>query len=333
MNDGFLADGEVSLIGAHIGGTLNCDEATFINEDGAALNADLIVVDQSMWIGRTTITGGLILLGADISGSLSCGGSIFSSHTAHAFHGDGLHVGRDLICDSGFTATGEIRLAGARVGGQLNVSGATLTNDSGPVLTADGLRVDQHVSLKELSGVAGGESGAVRLSGAHVGGWLDAVGARLTNRSGAGLIADGLSVDQQVHWHNLTVTGVSEAGAVRLWNAHIGGPLNVLGATLTNTPVQDLCDHFQLLAEQELPTGLLTGLYLHGGVVFGEWAPRESDVDFLATLATGRCRRRWRRCGASTRRWWRTPRSGSTGRTCSLLTWRATRARCRRRRR
>jgi hypothetical protein len=50
-------------------------------------------------------------------------------------------------------------------------------------------------------------------------------------------------------------------------------------------PVQDLCDRFLLLAERELPTGLLTGLYLHGGVVFGEWAPRESDVDFVATLA------------------------------------------------
>lgn len=50
-------------------------------------------------------------------------------------------------------------------------------------------------------------------------------------------------------------------------------------------PVQDLCDRFLVLAEQELPTGLLTGLYLHGGVVFGEWAPRESDVDFAATLA------------------------------------------------
>ncbi|MGW6196665.1 hypothetical protein ACWF0M_11020 [Kribbella sp. NPDC055110] len=50
-------------------------------------------------------------------------------------------------------------------------------------------------------------------------------------------------------------------------------------------PVQDLCDHFLSLAERELPAGLLTGLYLHGGVVFDEWAPQESDVDFLATLA------------------------------------------------
>jgi hypothetical protein len=50
-------------------------------------------------------------------------------------------------------------------------------------------------------------------------------------------------------------------------------------------PVKDLCDRFLLLAEQELPAGFVTGLYLHGGVVFGEWAPRESDVDFVATLA------------------------------------------------
>ncbi|WP_427890670.1 aminoglycoside adenylyltransferase domain-containing protein [Kribbella sp. GL6] len=50
-------------------------------------------------------------------------------------------------------------------------------------------------------------------------------------------------------------------------------------------PVQDLCDRFLLLAERDLPTGLLTGLYLCGGLAFGEWAPRESDVDFVATVA------------------------------------------------
>lgn len=50
-------------------------------------------------------------------------------------------------------------------------------------------------------------------------------------------------------------------------------------------PVRAMCDHFVAVAARELPAGLLTGLYLHGGVAFGEWAPRESDVDFLATLA------------------------------------------------
>jgi hypothetical protein len=50
-------------------------------------------------------------------------------------------------------------------------------------------------------------------------------------------------------------------------------------------PVQDVCDQFLLLASRGLPDGLVTGLYLHGGVAFGEWEERESDVDFLATLA------------------------------------------------
>ncbi len=33
------------------------------------------------------------------------------------------------------------------------------------------------------------------------------------------------------------------------------------------------------------PDGLVTGLYLRGGVGFGEWVPGASDVDFVATLA------------------------------------------------
>ena len=50
-------------------------------------------------------------------------------------------------------------------------------------------------------------------------------------------------------------------------------------------PVRDLCERYLGLVERELPVGLVTGVYLRGGVVFGEWAPRQSDVDFVATVA------------------------------------------------
>jgi aminoglycoside adenylyltransferase-like protein len=33
------------------------------------------------------------------------------------------------------------------------------------------------------------------------------------------------------------------------------------------------------------PDGLVTGLYLHGGVAFGEWVEGKSDVDFTVTLS------------------------------------------------
>lgn len=47
------------------------------------------------------------------------------------------------------------------------------------------------------------------------------------------------------------------------------------------TPVAAVCRTF--LAEA--PDGLVTGLYLRGGMGFGEWVPGQSDVDFVATLA------------------------------------------------
>jgi hypothetical protein len=45
-------------------------------------------------------------------------------------------------------------------------------------------------------------------------------------------------------------------------------------------PVREVCASFLELA----PPGLVTGLYLRGGVGFGEWVPGQSDVDFVATL-------------------------------------------------
>jgi hypothetical protein len=46
-------------------------------------------------------------------------------------------------------------------------------------------------------------------------------------------------------------------------------------------PVAAVCTTF-LTA---VPEGLVTGLYLHGGLGFGEWFEGHSDVDFFATLA------------------------------------------------
>ena len=61
---------------------------------------------------------------------------------------------------------------------QLDCAGASLRNDSGPALAADGLQVDQAMFLRGgFTATGGGESGAVRLTGAHIGGQLDCAGA------------------------------------------------------------------------------------------------------------------------------------------------------------
>ena len=54
------------LLGAHIGGQLDCAEAIFSNPDGTALTADRLTVDADMFLGKAQCTGEVRLLGAHI---------------------------------------------------------------------------------------------------------------------------------------------------------------------------------------------------------------------------------------------------------------------------
>lgn len=49
--------------------------------------------------------------------------------------------------------------------------------------------------------------------------------------------------------------------------------------------VEDITGDFLALIDASAP-GLVEGLYLHGSIGFGEYFPGESDVDFVAVLAT-----------------------------------------------
>src|SRR5580704_9154043 len=93
-----------------------------------------------------------------------------------------------------------IQLAGAQVASELRLDGTRLVNRAGPALSAPGLSVGDGgtsvgVFLDGLDayGRAAGEA-AVQLSGAKINGNLMMRGARLVNRGGPALIADGLSV-------------------------------------------------------------------------------------------------------------------------------------------
>lgn len=49
-------------------------------------------------------------------------------------------------------------------------------------------------------------------------------------------------------------------------------------------PVLAVCSGWLSAIDERAP-GLVTGLYLRGGLAFGEWVPGQSDVDFVATLS------------------------------------------------
>ena len=259
LGDGFMATGQgdygaVRLLGAHVKGQLNFNGARLTNEAGPALIGDGLHVDGDVFGGGFIATGygelGAVRLpGAHIIGQLNLNGAELTNQAGPALIGDGLHVDGGLVLAEGFTATGHyargaVRLPGAHIGGQLNLDGAALVNPAGPALVGDHLDVDGGVFLDGFTATGHGEDGAVRLPDAHISGQLNLDRAELSNPSGAALIGDHLRVDSDMFAEELTATGHSQDGAVRLADAHISGQLNLSHAKLTNPagPVLDLED-------------------------------------------------------------------------------------------
>ncbi|MFF1608209.1 hypothetical protein ACFVYA_10550 [Amycolatopsis sp. NPDC058278] len=238
--------GTVQLSGSHIAGSINCNGARLNNNSGPALNAENMLVDQSVLLSEgfsaigAGMGGAVRLRDASIVGLLNFNNAILRNESGTALNADGIQV-RDLQFRGAFEATGTgengtVRLLGAQIGGQLNFRGATLSNESGPALNADGMRVGDGVFLLGGFKATGtGRSSTVRLLGAQIGGQLNFHGATLINKSGPALSADGVEIQRDASFNDgFDATGAGELGTIRLPGAHIGGQLNFKGATLYN---------------------------------------------------------------------------------------------------
>jgi hypothetical protein len=234
---GHADTGAVTLLGAHIGGSLDCTGANLHNNDGPALSSDGLQVGLSVLLGGGfTATGvgadgAVRLVTAHIGGQLDCGGATLHNNTGPALLGDSLQVGLDMFLGHGFTATGlglpgTVRLTGAHIGGELSCDGATLRNASGPGLRAYRLQVDGDINfIGGFTATGTGDRGAVRLTGAHIGGHLNCTGATLRNDSGPALLAYGVQVGQDIYLTDkfaATGGGTDNRGTVNLRAARVG---------------------------------------------------------------------------------------------------------------
>ena len=204
---GHTSAGAVSLAGAQIGGSLDCDGAALRSDAGPALLAYGLEVGQGMSLsnGFTAVgagaNGAVSLAGAHIGGSLDCDGAELRNDSGPALIAYNLQVGQSVFLHRGFTATGAgkkgaVRLDGARIGGNLDCARADLRNDSGPALAAYSLQVDHGMYLaRGFSAIGGGEDVAVDLAGARVGGAFLFDPATLEHKADAHrrLAVDGLT--------------------------------------------------------------------------------------------------------------------------------------------
>jgi hypothetical protein len=240
--------GVIRLVGAHIGGHLDCTGANLRNDSGPALDADGLQVGQSMYLtGGFTATGSgeygaVRMSGAHIADSLECDGAQLRNDSGPALYADRLQVDQSMFLRYRFTATGSsgygtVYLVGARIGGHLDCTGANLRNDSGPALDAYSLQVGQGMYLTGGFAATGkGEDVAVNLKDARVGQAFLFAPARLEHKADSHrLVVDGL-----------TYAGVPRPISARDWLALLreGTP------TYAAQPYQQLAAGYRALGDE-----------------------------------------------------------------------------------
>jgi hypothetical protein len=116
LNRGFTAQGEVSLLGAHIGGQLNLNGASLTNPDGLALSAGGLTVDQSMFCrDGFTAQGEIRLPGAHIGGQLSFNGASLTNPSGRVLYLESV-AAADLLLMPRQPPVGIVDLTSARIG-------------------------------------------------------------------------------------------------------------------------------------------------------------------------------------------------------------------------
>jgi hypothetical protein len=239
LGHGFVATGQVSLIGAGIRGKLDLFGAR-ISAAGTALAATGLVVGGSAYLnGGMDVRGGgqfgaIRLVGARIGGLLSLREARVSNPDGPALVADNVEV-QDIVTMAGLTAEGAgregaVRLIAVRCGGALSLGGARVTNTSGHVaVVATYARVGGTLYLDGLRA-----TGMVRLAGGHLG-RLYANDAVITSTDRAALDGARLQVGQHVELQAATLRNTStDHGAVNLPHAQIGGELDLRRARLDN---------------------------------------------------------------------------------------------------
>ena len=237
LRNKFLATGEIRLLGATIGGILDCGGGRFENPEGKALSADGIKVGGSAFMRNGFQARGEIrLLGATIGGDLTCTGGSFENPKGKALGADGIKVGGFVSMGNGFVAQGEVRLHSATIGGNLDCLGGKFGNPKGPALNADGITVGGSVLLH----VNFRAQGEVSLFGATISSHLVCTDGIFENPKRRAITADGIKVggavfmNRDINKNPALNNSFHAQGEVRLLGAAIGGGLDFTGGRFEN---------------------------------------------------------------------------------------------------
>jgi hypothetical protein len=214
FHDGFSARGTVELVGAKIGGNLECNRGAFdacnraaaLDAERVNVSGDVFMCDES-WgenkhldIDGFTASGEVKLVRAVIGGDLNCIGGKFKHHIEDdtttgkkkptcSLNARGLKITGSVLLSEGAESVGKVDLAGAHVGGNLEFNSGKFVNEGEVALDAERAKVAGDIFMcrgywQSRKSVEDGHfriKGNVNLIGADVGGTVKFEGACFAN--------------------------------------------------------------------------------------------------------------------------------------------------------
>ena len=122
----FSAEGEISLLGAQIGGDLDCEGAT-LKAIKNPIIADGAKIGRSVYLRNGFSTSGTVrLLGVQIGGDLDCTDASISA-SKYAISADNVRINGDVLLKGSFSSSGELRFPDAQIGGTFDCTGADIS--------------------------------------------------------------------------------------------------------------------------------------------------------------------------------------------------------------
>ena len=168
-------DGEVRLLDARIGSSLNCVGATLNGgPSGLALVADRVAIGGSVHLRDGFRANGRVrFLNASVGGDLTCRWGVFTNpsgtapYSGTAFNGDKMTITGSLFLRDGFQADGLVVFNGAQIGSNLECDKSSFKSPSGLVLGEQGVALDAegtHVGGSAFFRGGFSANGSVRLA-------------------------------------------------------------------------------------------------------------------------------------------------------------------------
>ena len=212
LRDALRVAGCVNLLAAKIGGNLECDGSTFINEGAISLLAERAQVDGSIYLRRGFQAHGLVhLLYAVAGGSFDCSGSVLHhSSGGVALSADGATFGGPVLLTD-LSAIGGLRFTGASCRSSLICSGTLRAADEGAALVLSSAKVAGDLMLVNLN-----VKGLVEIVNARIGS-LSISEAKFSGNPVA-FAADAIEVENSVQMD----ANVVFAGSFRMHSGKIG---------------------------------------------------------------------------------------------------------------